>query len=70
MKTRIPKTKIVTGCNDCPFVFYKPNKERIISPHCDANDDESELKTNSLEDILTPPDCPLKTQPIIITYES
>jgi hypothetical protein len=70
MQANKPKTKIITGCNDCPFVYYDINKAKFFWPHCGARDHENELETASLDIIKTPTWCPLKTQPIIITYES
>lgn len=62
-----PKTKIITGCIDCPM--HSMDGEMgdhtcgydlgiIIYPASVINDTP-----------VTPSDCPLKTQPILITYE-
>lgn len=62
MKTRKPKTKIITGCNDCPFCVYDSTHAE-----CGCNLD---LTISLQEPPITPVNCPLKTQPIIVSYES
>lgn len=70
MITRKPKTRIITGCNNCPFLLHK----RSGTPYCNIDEEikihnSNEMKGTALVP-LTPDDCPLKTQPIIVTYES
>lgn len=64
-------TKIVSGCNDCPFIYYDINKQgNMFWPHCGEKETDNELQTASLDMVLTPTWCPLKTQPITVTYEA
>lgn len=75
MKTRSPKTKIITGCNDCPFCILS----RLDMPKCTVSNWVKILNSDKLNPMhirhgaaipITPEDCPLKTQPIIVTYET
>jgi len=71
MQTNKPKTKIITGCSDCPFYATS----NLGNPRCKLN---LRLKIylsdqiKGMSDLLptTPQACPLKTQAIIITYET
>lgn len=69
-KMKKPKTRIITGCNDCPFF----RRRRSGIPFCKIDESVKVYnsdKMNGLELIpITPENCPLKTQPIIVTYES
>lgn len=66
MKTNKPKTKIITGCNDCPFCV----RDTEQAEHYCILKSESELESFSFNEPITPQWCPLKTQPIIVTYET
>lgn len=63
MKTRKPKTKIITGCSDCPFL--EKNARGIF-----CNELGNTMIDLSGGKAVTPAWCPLKTQPITITYET
>lgn len=67
MVTNKPKTRIITGCKDCPF--WRRNR---VYEWQDCGLDKDLLVFRDLETYktITPIACPIKTQPIIITYES
>lgn len=63
-----PKTKIITGCNDCPF--WRRNR---IYEWQDCGLDKDLIIYSEPPDYISktaPKNCPIKTQPIIVTYES
>lgn len=67
MKTNKPKTKIITGCNDCPFLFFDHDND---TAHCAIDKQEMDIELIDIKNVKTPKWCPLTVQPIIVTYES
>jgi hypothetical protein len=69
MKTNKPKTKIITGCNDCPFCLWGG-----VNAYCIIENGRTEkpieVFRNDFDNIVTPAWCPLKIQPVIVTYET
>lgn len=62
-------TKIVTGCNDCPFasVYGNDSMCNIEANNITGNYTKIEMYNGN---IITPTWCPLKTQPITVMYET
>jgi hypothetical protein len=72
--SKTPVTKIITGCNDCPFcVYIDAIADMPSNGLCNIEADDNNGKYTSIEmdrgNFITPEWCPLKIQPIIVSYE-
>ena len=59
-----PKIRIITACIDCPFC-----EKNVDDPYCIIDSIEIYLQLDENNNPITPNWCPLKKQPILVTYE-